>query len=399
MIDLLGVGHPPMISINRRFYRALAQRGWSIALAVPESLPPPWPDPEPRQPDDPPVHFLPVVGGTHLRLWRFAGLLPLLDRLKPKAVYLENAPESVMAWQIARWARRNGAILVCTSDETDLVPPLEALARGDLRGAARALRSQAWLSLFGRGIDQFFAIANDGVRAMEAVGLKGRVTKMPLGFDPALFKPLQVAERAALRAGLGLTAPTIAYFGRAVAEKGLHVLIEALARLRHLDWQLLLDDFSQSHDAYVARIRAQLAAAGLETRTVSFHAGHDDMPRYMAAADIAVAPAVWRERYGRVVPEAMACGCAVVVSDIGTPPELVGEAGLIVPPGDVDALAAALRRLIEDPALRSRLGTRAAERARTQLSLATQADIVDKALRGLLNRRGMTEPLAGIILG
>ncbi len=387
MIDLLGVGHPPMIGINRRFYRALAKRGWSIELAVPESLPRPWPDTEPRQPEDPPVHFLPVVGGTHLRLWRFAGLLPLLDRLKPRAVYLENAPESVMAWQIARWTRRNGAILVCTSDETDLVPPLEAVGKGDWWGAARALRSQAWLSLFGRGLDQFFAIANDGVRAMESVGMKGRVTKVPLGFDPGLFKPLPAAERAALRAELGLSAPTIAYFGRAVAEKGLHVLVEALARLKHLDWQLLLDDFSQSHDGYVARIRAQLAAAGLETRTVSFHARHDDMPRYMGAADIAVAPAVWRERYGRVVPEAMACGCAVVVSDIGTPPELVGDAGLIVPPGDAGALAAALELLLADTGLRQALGARAAEQARTRLSLATQAEIVDKTLKDLIAAR------------
>jgi glycosyltransferase involved in cell wall biosynthesis len=74
-----------------------------------------------------------------------------------------------------------------------------------------------------------------------------------------------------------------------------------------------------------------------------------------------------------VLIEAMSCGLPVVASDLSGIPELVedGVSGLLTPPGDAVALAAALRRLHDDPELRSRLGERARERVRTEFDIAT----------------------------
>jgi glycosyltransferase involved in cell wall biosynthesis len=108
------------------------------------------------------------------------------------------------------------------------------------------------------------------------------------------------------------------------------------------------------------------------------------MPAVMNAADIVAAPSIWKEQYGRVVPEAMACGRALVVSDIGAMPELLGDCGVKIPCGNVEALSVALRRLLQDETERMRIGRRAALRARDELGIGTQADIVERTLAEFL---------------
>jgi glycosyltransferase involved in cell wall biosynthesis len=88
--------------------------------------------------------------------------------------------------------------------------------------------------------------------------------------------------------------------------------------------------------------------------------------------DLLAAPSLttpqWREQFGRMLVEAMACGVPVVGSDSGEIPHVLGAAGLVVPEGDADALAGALGTLLADPSLRARLA--AAGRARAQAEFA-----------------------------
>lgn len=382
MIDLLAVAHAPILSINRRIYRALARRGWSVELAMPEATPWRGPRAQPRMPEDPPIHTLPV-SGRNVRFWRFRGLDELVRRRAPRIIFLENEPDSRIAWELGRSAHATGARLVCVTNENDLPPPARALLAGRVKPALRSLRSRLWSLASRHYVDHIFAICQDGVSAMEALGFRGRVTKMPLGFDPGLFVPFDAPRRGEARRALGLTKPAIAYVGRLAPNKGVHLLVEALAQLRDLEWQFLLDDFDQRDDAYAIRLREALAERGLADRTVYFHATHDEIPSVMNATDIVAVPSIWKEQYGRVVPEAMACGRAVVISDIGALPELLGDCGVKVPPGDTAALAAALRRLIGDPAERARLGALASARAHAHLDLEVQADIIDRTLRAL----------------
>jgi len=225
-------------------------------------------------------------------------------------------------------------------------------------------------------MDRVFTLSSDGTRVMEAMGC--RVTQIPLGFDPALFR-IQPSERvAATRARLGLTQPTIAYFGRLTREKGVHLLLDALASIRDLPWQFLIDRFSDYQTDYTREIQAKIAALGLGDRVVYFDAKHDEMPDYMNAADIVVLPSVstpkWKEQYGRVLPEAMACGKVVVGSDSGAIPELVRGHGHTFPEGDVPALAAKLRDLLKHANL-AELGRQGSAYAHEDLSIACQARI------------------------
>jgi glycosyltransferase involved in cell wall biosynthesis len=117
--------------------------------------------------------------------------------------------------------------------------------------------------------------------------------------------------------------------------------------------------------SYAARVRARLAAPDLAGRVVV----HGPLPvggvaAFYAAADV-FALASSREPYGTVYGEAMATGLPVVGYAAGNLPHLArdGEEGLVVPPGDVGALTAALRRITADPVLRVRLGAAAGRRA------------------------------------
>jgi glycosyltransferase involved in cell wall biosynthesis len=80
----------------------------------------------------------------------------------------------------------------------------------------------------------------------------------------------------------------------------------------------------------------------------------------------------------------MACGRAVVVSDSGTLPELVGDAAVVFPEGDVDSLAEVLDRLLASPEERQRLGAAAFQRAHEHLSVDQQVAVMDRLFRELI---------------
>jgi glycosyltransferase involved in cell wall biosynthesis len=153
--------------------------------------------------------------------------------------------------------------------------------------------------------------------------------------------------------------------GNWIARKGLLDLLEALSRLPDDAATLHLVGDTGSDPAYAASVRARIAAPDLAARVVV----HGPLPTERVAAlyqaTDAFVLASSREPYGTVYGEAMAAGRPVVGYAAGNLPHLArdGKEGLVVPLGDVEALAAALRRLADNEALRVRLGQAARERA------------------------------------
>jgi len=150
-----------------------------------------------------------------------------------------------------------------------------------------------------------------------------------------------------------------------IPRKGHRVLVAALARVRDLDWQMLCIG-SLERDPRTARsIRQMISAARLGRRvTLAGEQPPRMVMRAYRAADLFVLPS-HHEGYGMAFAEAMAHGLPVIGSSAGASPETVPrEAGLLVPAGDVAALARALRRVIAEPALAVRLaaGSRVAGR-------------------------------------
>jgi len=142
-----------------------------------------------------------------------------------------------------------------------------------------------------------------------------------------------------------------------VPRKGHELLVEALARIRELDWSLSCIGSLERDPATVRAVRARIRALGLGRRIrLAGECPPQNVARAYRAADAFVLPS-FHEGYGMVYAEAMAHGLPVIATTAGAIPETVPpQAGLLVPPGDPAALAQAVRRVISQPVLAARLG-------------------------------------------
>jgi glycosyltransferase involved in cell wall biosynthesis len=156
--------------------------------------------------------------------------------------------------------------------------------------------------------------------------------------------------------GIPEGAPVVGVVARLEAEKGHRTLVDAWppVLLSHPDARLLIVGEGSERNS----LEAQAASLGIADRVV-FTGRREDVPAVTAALDIAVLPS-YREAQGLSVLEAMALGRPVVASNVGGIPEMVedGVSGLLVRPGDCDALAAAIVRLLSNHPLADTLARR-----------------------------------------
>jgi glycosyltransferase involved in cell wall biosynthesis len=278
------------------------------------------------------------------------------------SVSLDGHPDCAVA---GRLARRPTALLL-----VDVVRP--GLGRRVLRGAAR------WADL---------TIANSRATAQTVAGA-GRVELVHPGVDLGSFTPgsRDRALRESLGAGDGDV--LVGIVGRLDAEKGVHVVLEAVRQLASRSPEVKLavvGDVGTGPASYAARLHA--AAAPLGDR-VCFAGRRDDIPQVMRALDVLVC-ASSAEPFGLSILEAQACGVPVIATAAGGVTDLVthGRTGLLVAPGDTDALCQALHRLVADPDLRHALGAQGCRQARSCFDHRDQFDRYATLFRGLAGRR------------
>jgi D-inositol-3-phosphate glycosyltransferase len=194
-----------------------------------------------------------------------------------------------------------------------------------------------------------------------------RVRTIPCGVDVDLFSP---GDAAAARARLGLDAEWVLLFvGRPAPIKGLEILLNALARLKadglaRADVRLVIvgGERDEGRDDERARLRSVADALGVGP-WVDFRGPQlqPALPEYYRAADLCLVPS-HHESFGMAALEAMACGAAVVASRVGGLATTIqdGVTGVLVPPRDDVALAAAIASLLADEPRRHALGRHAA---------------------------------------
>jgi glycosyltransferase involved in cell wall biosynthesis len=225
--------------------------------------------------------------------------------------------------------------------------------------------------LYNHEVQAVVAIS-DGVRAaLIASGVEpAHIHLVPSGVEPERFA-VSAAARAAARARFALTDDrfVLAVVGALEARKGHDVLLDALATLADPAVVVVAAGEGGAHAALAARVRT----LGLDA-TVRFLGRVDDVTSVLAAADVLVMPSR-QEGLGVAALEAMAAGLPVIASRVGGLPEAVvdGETGLLVPPADAPALAAAIAWLAADRALARRLGAAGRERVRARFTMAGMA--------------------------
>jgi len=369
--------------INRAVFRELAGRDIAVHLVVPKRyfIGGIWRKTKIKLPEGYTLSHL-EIRGTNMRLQYFQGLRDVVKQFTPTHVYVDADPAGLLVVQ-ASLAARQSKLSAITAEN---IPPdslnqlTKAIATLDVKSVAHVLIKTLLRRFSHLFLDRVFTLSEDGKRIIEAMGQ--RTTKLPLGYDPELFFVQELDKRAATRTRLGLTKPTIAYFGRVVPEKGIHHLVSALAQLKDLRWQFLLDRFSASGGTYVEDITYQIEAQGFSNRLIFFEVCHEEMPDFINATDLVVLPSIktlkWKEQYGRIIQEAQACGRIVIGSDSGAIPETMDGHGHLFPEGDATALSALLRSLLTSNVF---FDLEAAKSAKQNRSIQRQADILETYIR------------------
>jgi glycosyltransferase involved in cell wall biosynthesis len=218
---------------------------------------------------------------------------------------------------------------------------------------------------------------------------------IPAGIDPAHFE-LSIpscfhGEAAGSRnSEVPDWKKTILYAGRLTLEKGVHILVDAMARLRRdgTDVELVI----AGDGPYRENLMEQVYARGLQ-KHVHFMGSvdHAMLVTLYRLSDVAAVPSIY-EPFGIAVLEAMAGACPVVASDVGGISDIIedGITGLKVQPGDSSALAAFLRRVLEDDSLAESLLTNARRAVAEKYSWALVAERTMEVYKNLVNAPGMS---------
>ncbi|WP_340647271.1 glycosyltransferase family 4 protein [Phenylobacterium sp.] len=197
-----------------------------------------------------------------------------------------------------------------------------------------------------------------------------------LGIDQDTFKPQPDIRRRDNRLLTTASAD--------VPLKGLKHLIEAYSTLLETYPRLELVVIGKLREGPTAELLDDL---NLLDRVSFIHdLSNDEMAEQYARATICVTPSLY-EGFGLPAAEAMSCGAPVVVTDGGSLPEVVGDAGVVVPKGDSAALARGIAALLDDPARRADLGAAARQRARKAFSWDRAAEAYEAVLRRAIARR------------
>jgi L-malate glycosyltransferase len=212
----------------------------------------------------------------------------------------------------------------------------------------------------------------DGSGILREHGYQGLIKVMPqLGVDEVRFCP---QPQPKLRSKLNIKPNefVVGFVGRFVEEKGLITLAKALSGLQNMPWKWLL-----LGRGYLQPTLMELATEwGIKERLIWVESvAHEEVPSYINLMNTLVLPSEtnnqfktltavgWKEQFGHVLIEAMASKVPVIGSNSGEIPNVIEEAGLIFPEGDVEALKKCLLSLMEQPNLAHNLATLGYERA------------------------------------
>ena len=277
---------------------------------------------------------------------------------------LHEEPFSVAAAEVLllrRLRRQHAPYVLYSAQNLDkrYPPPFRWFERWSLRGAAGAYTTSA-----------------DAAGILRRKGLLGPAVVIPLGVDVDRFSPVE-REPPVGRLRVG-------FVGRLIPHKGVDVLLDAVSR----DPRLSLEVVGAGSES--AQLVELAAALGVSGRVVfRGHLGEEATPDVYRTFDVLAVPSVpmagWIEQFGRVVVEAQASGVPVVASRSGALPDVVGEAGLVVEPGDPRKLSEALVAYLDEPGRWARdraAGLEAASRCGWDRVAADQLELYRSAVGG-----------------
>jgi glycosyltransferase involved in cell wall biosynthesis len=383
---LLVVSHACATPINQIFFADVERiSGWSITIVGPST----WNDDystqrtfERHSDFDGVIHPIPVWMNGHIPLHFYRSTFrSLLKNLRPDAIYVHHEPYAAATVQMylanRLWHGCPIGFFTWQNMNKSYLPPF--------RQTERMVHQQS---------DFAFSGSESARNVLRSKGYRGPCALLPGSINPDIHLPDPSAD--GLRGELGIPddAVVLGFMGRISRVKGLETLLEAVALLEDLPWHLVL----VGDGDHMKPLQENATSRGLASRVhFTGYVPHTKAPRYLSFFDILVLPSEtqpnWKEQFGRVLIESLACGTPVIGSDSGEIPHVItrSRGGLTFPEGKTDALARVLRIMIESPGLRTEhanLGRSFVLDEHTNLALARR--FVDNVRQHALNAAPLT---------
>lgn len=302
------------------------------------------------------IHFYPGIG-------------KYIRALKPDILHIDEEPYNFVTLHAATKGRLAGAKVVFFSWQNlyrRYPPPFRMIELANYRLCAAGIAGN-----------------QEAVEVLRRKGFRGPIDVIPqFGVDPEIYSP---GDRT-----MG-DSPVIGYAGRLVPEKGADLLIKAVSRMssRRPRVHIIGNGSERSrleHLATYQGIRDRVTFRGVVASA--------DMPEALRELDVLVVPSRsrpnWKEQFGRVIIEAMACGVPVLGADSGEIPNVIGNRELVFPEDSVDALTEKLEELVGDDAKRRQLGEYARQRVLENYTQASVARRHYDMYRMILEERSVT---------
>ena len=311
-----------------------------------------------------PIRF----SGYGSRFYYRGGLRTHFEDFQPDIIHLEEEPWSVNALQVIRLKRK-----YCPDSRFIFRTSLSIPAKQKFGFIPIWIERQVF-----RETDMAFPLSENAARILKQRGYHGKAIPFPNGVDLRLFHKMDVKR---LSTSLGLEGHfVIGYLGRLVESKGVDTLLAAAAKLR-IEYRLLIIGRGE-YKASLVEIAEKL---GIADKIVWVDGMlPEKVPEYVNCMDTVVLPSRttpdWVEFFGRVLIEGMACEAPVIGSDSGEIPKVIGDAGLVFPEGDAEALADRLEQIAQNPSFANQLVQRGLKRV-SEFTWETIADHTYEAYR------------------
>jgi glycosyltransferase involved in cell wall biosynthesis len=313
-------------------------------------------------------------GNFHLHYYPRLG--QIMREVQPDIVHIDEEPYNFATFHAMYLSRRQKARALFFTWQNLLrnyPPPFRQMELYNYRHASAALAGN-----------------RDAVDVLKRKGFSGSIHIIPqFGFDTEIYK------RSEPRSPRVAGAPfTLGYLGRLVENKGLPLLVEALAALPQYCRVIFVGNGPMKSD-----LEEQATRLGVSER-VTFKDGIPtfEVPGVLQKMDVLVLPSLtrsnWKEQFGRVLAEAMACETPVIGSSSGEIPYVIGDAGLVFQEGNAQELIACVRRLLDDPQLYATLAAKGRQRVLdnyTQERIAQQTyEVYKEMLDSVTTPNGQT---------
>jgi glycosyltransferase involved in cell wall biosynthesis len=349
---VLFVGHTYIVSANRQKLRELANFGdVELSLVVPRQWPHSFKKYLVDRDDSPQYAFYPTrtIFQGHEGAYLYSPELTMhIARIKPDIIHVEQGVQALSYTQVILNKKLFAPQAKCVFFAWAIHPP-------------RRLYWAAIEKFSLKNSDYAIAGTRDVVQVLKQKQFDKPVRVLPqLGIDPNLWRPF---EAAGLGQELSLEGFVVGYVGRLMKEKGLDTLIEAFSRLDGPRTLVFV-----GRGGYQDEMLALANSLGVADLVRFVDAvPHAEVSSYMNCLDVMVLPSrtvppYFKEQFGHVLIEAMACETPVIGSDSGEIPNVIGDAGLIFCEGDVQGLAEKLQLLMDDLPLRTKLAAKGRQR-------------------------------------